>query len=187
VPGKILAWNNSEAVAARQPGTPDNIGVSGKSASDTRCLLSQQDPKASEEQSVLGRRFGVVDLMVARAKRVQQAGATAGSAHSVPPPTELPAPGWLNVFKRIWHSFSEDRILALAAGVAFYGMLALYPAIGSLVALYGFVADPSTIAAHVDTLNGVLPQREAYRLAIEQFNVPVERQNRLFVRRLRSA
>ena len=30
-------------------------------------------------------------------------------------------------------------------------------------------------------------QREAYRLAIEQFNVPVERQNRLFVRRLRSA
>jgi hypothetical protein len=29
-------------------------------------------------------------------------------------------------------------------------------------------------------------QREAYRLAIEQFNVPVERQNRLFVRRLRS-
>jgi hypothetical protein len=30
-------------------------------------------------------------------------------------------------------------------------------------------------------------QREAYRLAIEKFNVPVERQNRLFVRRLRSA
>ena len=29
--------------------------------------------------------------------------------------------------------------------------------------------------------------REAYRLAIEQYNVPVERQKRLFVRRLRSA
>ena len=98
-----------------------------------------------------------MDPMIARAKRIQQAGAVAGSAHSAPPPTELPAPGWLNVFKRIWHSFSEDRILALAAGVAFYGMLALFPAIGSLVALYGFVADPSTIAAHVDTLNGVLP------------------------------
>ena len=94
--------------------------------------------------------------MIARAKRVQQA--AAGSADSVPPPTELPAPGWLNVFKRIWHSFSEDRILALAAGVAFYGMLALFPAIGSLVALYGFVADPGTIASHVDTLNGVLPE-----------------------------
>jgi membrane protein len=48
--------------------------------------------------------------------------------------------------------------LALAAGVAFYGMLALFPAIGSLVALYGFVADPGTIASHVDTLNGVLPE-----------------------------
>jgi hypothetical protein len=30
-------------------------------------------------------------------------------------------------------------------------------------------------------------QREAYRLAIEKFNVPIERQNRLFVRRLRNA
>jgi hypothetical protein len=30
-------------------------------------------------------------------------------------------------------------------------------------------------------------QREAYRLAIEQFNVPVERQNWLFVRQLPSA
>ena len=94
--------------------------------------------------------------MIARAKRVQQA--AAGSADFRPAPTELPAPGWLNVFKRIWHSFSEDRILALAAGVAFYGMLALFPAIGSLVALYGFVADPGTIASHVDTLNGVLPE-----------------------------
>ena len=37
-------------------------------------------------------------------------------------------------------------------------MLALFPAIGSLVALYGFVADPGTIASHVDTLNGVLPE-----------------------------
>jgi membrane protein len=98
-----------------------------------------------------------VDPMVTR-ERIQQARAVAGSAHSAPPPTELPAPGWLNVFKRIWHSFSEDRILALAAGVAFYGLLALFPAIGSIVALYGFVADPSTIAAHVDTLNGFLPE-----------------------------
>ena len=72
-------------------------------------------------------------------ERVQQAGAVEAAPIRAPPPTELPAPGWLNVFKRIWHSFSEDRILALAAGVAFYGLLALFPAIGSLVALYGFV------------------------------------------------
>jgi membrane protein len=94
--------------------------------------------------------------MVAKVKRIEQAGAAAGSGH-LAPPAELPPPGWFNVFKRIWHSFSEDRVLALAAGVAFYGLLALFPAIGSLVALYGIFADPGTIAAHLDTLSGVLP------------------------------
>src|SRR5262249_37534779 len=96
--------------------------------------------------------------MAAGAKRVQGgAEASADNPHFSSPPTELPAPGWINVFKRIWHSFSEDRILALAAGVAFYSLLALFPAIGSLVALYGIFADPGAIAAHVDTLNGILP------------------------------
>jgi membrane protein len=76
---------------------------------------------------------------------------------SASPPTQLPAEGWVNIAKRIWHSFAEDRILALAAGVAFYGLLALFPAVGSLVSLYGLFTDPGSMATHLDSLSGILP------------------------------
>ena len=48
--------------------------------------------------------------------------------------------------------------MALAAGVTFYLILALFPAIAALVALYGLFADPTTIAAHLDSLSGILPE-----------------------------
>ena len=52
---------------------------------------------------------------------------------------------------------SKDRVFALAGGVAYYGLLALFPAIAALVALYGLFADPTTIVTHLDSLSGVLP------------------------------
>jgi membrane protein len=47
--------------------------------------------------------------------------------------------------------------MLVAAGVTFYSLLAIFPAIAALVAVYGFFADPSSIAAHADSLSGVLP------------------------------
>jgi membrane protein len=52
---------------------------------------------------------------------------------------------------------NKDRILAVAAGVTFYGLLALFPAIAALVAIYGLFADPTTIQDHLNLLSGVLP------------------------------
>jgi membrane protein len=72
-------------------------------------------------------------------------------------PTEAPARGWIGILKALWHSFNKDRILALAAGVAFYAILAIFPAIAALVALYGLFADPTAIASHLDLMSGVLP------------------------------
>jgi membrane protein len=51
----------------------------------------------------------------------------------------------------------EHRILALAAGMTFYSLLAIFPALAALVAIYSFFADPSTIAAHLNSLAGFLP------------------------------
>ena len=48
-------------------------------------------------------------------------------------------------------------MVALAAGVTFYGLLAIFPALAALVSLYGLFADPATIASHLQTLAGVLP------------------------------
>jgi len=47
--------------------------------------------------------------------------------------------------------------MLVAAGVTFYSLLAIFPAIAALVAIYGLFADPSQITAHVDGLSGVLP------------------------------
>jgi membrane protein len=71
-----------------------------------------------------------------------------------PPPA--PAQG-KNLLLRVFYGISEDRILLVAAGVTFYVILALFPGIGAIVSIYGLFADPSTIAAHLDTLAGFAP------------------------------
>ena len=47
--------------------------------------------------------------------------------------------------------------MAVAAGVTFYALLALFPAVAALVSIYGLFADPATIQEHLNTLSGVLP------------------------------
>src|ERR1700686_3372451 len=61
-------------------------------------------------------------------------------------PSEIPPRGWKDILWRCYERLSEDRILAIAAGATFYGLLALFPAIAALVAIYGLVADTGTIA-----------------------------------------
>lgn len=51
----------------------------------------------------------------------------------------------------------RDRVLAVAAGVTFYGLLAIFPFLTAFVSLYGLVADPATVQDHLQTLSGVLP------------------------------
>ena len=58
---------------------------------------------------------------------------------------------------RTWRAFSRDRIMATGAGATFYILLALFPAIGALVSIYGLFADPATIASNVSALSAVVP------------------------------
>ena len=72
-------------------------------------------------------------------------------------PSEIPAKGWRDIALRLYREFNKDRLLLVAAGVTFYAILALFPAIAALVSIYGAVADPSTIYAHLNDLRGILP------------------------------
>ena len=47
--------------------------------------------------------------------------------------------------------------MLIAAGVTYYGLLALFPAIAALVSLYGLFADPAGITERLSTLQGVIP------------------------------
>jgi len=72
-------------------------------------------------------------------------------------PLEVPARGWKDILFRVWKNIGEDRVIVVAAGVTFYSVLALFPAIAALVAVYGFFADPTTIASHLDGIAGFVP------------------------------
>lgn len=72
-------------------------------------------------------------------------------------PGQIPTRGWLDVLHRVYENIGAHRILAIAAGVTFYALLALFPAIAAFVALYSLVADPQTIGAHLSALAGLVP------------------------------
>ncbi|HEY3339790.1 MAG TPA: YihY/virulence factor BrkB family protein [Propionicimonas sp.] len=84
-------------------------------------------------------------------------------------PTQIPARGWVQVIKRGWKEASEDQVSLLGAGVAFFGFLALFPALAAFTLLYGLVADPATIASQTQTLTASLPP-EARTLLVGQLD-----------------
>jgi membrane protein len=72
-------------------------------------------------------------------------------------PQQIPRRGWKEILLRTWREVRQDNISIIAAGVAFYALLAIFPALGAALAIYGFVADPHTINQHLNVLTGVLP------------------------------
>lgn len=62
-----------------------------------------------------------------------------------------------DILWRVYEGISEHRVLAIAAGTAFYVLLAIFPGIAALVALYGLFADPTAIGSHVDDVSGLAP------------------------------
>lgn len=72
-------------------------------------------------------------------------------------PSEIPKAGWIDVGKRTAGEFSRDRLMAVAAGVTFYALLALFPAVAALISLYGLFFEPDQVGEQLQALEGVLP------------------------------
>lgn len=77
--------------------------------------------------------------------------------HQADTPAALPAKGWRDILRRTWREALDDRIPTVAAGITFYSLLALFPAITALVSLYGLFADPATVRDHLAALSFMLP------------------------------
>jgi Virulence factor BrkB len=82
-------------------------------------------------------------------------------------PIQIPWKGWKDIFWRTVNQASEDRLLAIAAGVVFYGLLALFPAVTALVSCYGLFTKPDSINDHLSFLQDVMPA-EAYSIVQDQ-------------------
>jgi membrane protein len=79
-------------------------------------------------------------------------------------PASLPsreAPRRRGVLRRVWHKLTDNHLSILAAGVAFYGFLSLFPGLVALVSLYGMVADPGAVEQQIEGLSGFLPAAAA--------------------------
>jgi len=73
-------------------------------------------------------------------------------------PFKIPWAGWKDIFWRTYRRIDDDRLLATAGGVVFFGLLAIFPAVTALVSSYGLFADPSTISGNLQTLATMLPE-----------------------------
>jgi membrane protein len=83
---------------------------------------------------------------------------TSGHGRHATAPNHIPASGWKDILWRTYEQINDDRLLAVAAGVVFYGLLALFPAITAIVSCYALVVEPHTINDHLAFLSGFLPE-----------------------------
>ncbi len=86
-------------------------------------------------------------------------------------PTQIPAQGWKQVLLRTKQQMKEDNISLLAAGVAFYAFIALFPALIAAVTVYGLVADPEQVEQQISSFADTLPREAATLLSQQLTNI----------------
>ena len=72
-------------------------------------------------------------------------------------PGHIPLIGWKDILLRVFHAFSDNNLSIIAAGVSFYGLLAIFPGVAAFVAIYGLFQDPQTVVTQMQQLHGVIP------------------------------
>jgi len=91
-------------------------------------------------------------------------------------PLQIAWAGWKDILWRTYVRTGEDRLLAIAGGVVFFGLLAVFPAITALVSCYGLFANPSTIGANLQTLALMLPEG-SFQIVQDQVTRVLEKGN----------
>ena len=84
-------------------------------------------------------------------------------------PTEIPARGWRDILVRVRKEAKDDDVTLMAAGVAFYSLLALVPGLIALISIYGLVAKPSDVSRQITSTLSAAPRevRELVRTQLE--------------------
>ncbi|UTP40661.1 YihY/virulence factor BrkB family protein [Phenylobacterium sp. LH3H17] len=73
-------------------------------------------------------------------------------------PHHIPPRGWKDIAWRTYQEIGRDRLPAVAGGVTFYTLLALFPAIGVFVSLYGIFADLGAVQQQLNEMATVFPR-----------------------------
>ena len=59
-------------------------------------------------------------------------------------PADIPAKGWWDIAVRVGKDLSRDNVSLIAAGLALWGLLAVFPGLTATVSVYGLFADPAS-------------------------------------------
>ena len=88
-------------------------------------------------------------------------GSGRGRGRRATTPGEIPKAGWWDILMRTKDEITNDHVSMIAAGVAFYGLLALFPAIAAIVSTWGLLADPQQIEGQIAAISSALPGQAA--------------------------
>ena len=64
---------------------------------------------------------------------------------------------WTEVVRLLYSTIGQHRVVSIAAGVTFFALLAIFPAVGALVSIYGLFTDPAAIQNHLRDMSSFLP------------------------------
>ncbi|MDX1601659.1 MAG: YihY/virulence factor BrkB family protein [Salinimicrobium sediminis] len=92
------------------------------------------------------------------------------SAGLIKKPTDIPLRGWKVIGLQVKDEIGENNVSIISAGVAFYAFLAVFPAIGALVSIYGLAMDPQSLQGQLERIAQVMPQQafEIIQAQLEQ-------------------
>ncbi|WP_237215413.1 YihY/virulence factor BrkB family protein [Falsiroseomonas oryziterrae] len=136
--------------------------------------MAEADDKAAEDWRSEHERAEEEPLLVARARARER-----GRGREATAPGDIPARGWRDIFWRVLRNVSEDRVLYTAGSVAFFALLSIFPALATVVSVYGFFADAGSIRTHLALLEGLVPDGVLLLIGDELARVATQRSDTL--------
>lgn len=89
------------------------------------------------------------------------AGIPNGRGRQAERPGEITRRGWRDILLRAKDSITDNDLAMVSASIAFYGLLALFPAIAGFIAVGGLVLDPMQVEQHIESVSSLLPPQAA--------------------------
>lgn len=85
--------------------------------------------------------------------------------HSAEKPNQLTWQGWKQIGKRVYDQLTADHISIVAAGVAFYFFLALFPTLIAAISIFGLVMEPAQIQQQISEVAHILPEQSSQMIS----------------------
>lgn len=98
----------------------------------------------------------------------------AGRACGVDRPHNNPRACWRDILRGTWDNMGRHHLSIIAAGIAFYGLVALFPVIAVLISVWGLAFNPDIVEQQIRELAGALPPSAA-AIVREQVNAVAAR------------